>query len=212
MNLRPDKADADTLTYSYKYIKSVGVADGATLVIIGYRIREHPTALEAGFEYFVPFNYDMASGSVSQVIDPEERGLYLWHWKFVRLARLQSLTTPDIVFTYLSCVECEPEKLLGALHYSSVTHDWQIRQWGNGKPQWWMTPVGLVVGLDTSASSTVSYDCLYGFLPFNGGRLEDVAIRCKEVTEDEQRNRHVTDSTVLYALKGNSFKGEGCDL
>ena len=56
--------------------------------------------------------------------------------------------------------------------------------------------------------ATVSYDCLYGFLDLNDNGFDDVAIRCKEVTENDPRKLRVTDSTVLYSLNGDSFIGE----
>jgi hypothetical protein len=209
--LKPDKADPDTLTFGYKYLMRVGVSNNSALVIVGYRVRQRPTPAEQGEEYFVAFNYDLVSGSLSKVINPEHTdvdGLYMWHWKFNRLARFESSPVPDVVFTYLSCWECEPEKILAALRYDSATRTWQIRPWGDGKPEWWMTRVGLVIDMDVSASATVSYDCLYGFLKLSGDRLDDVAIRCKEVTEDELRKFHVADSTVFYSLKGDEFIGE----
>jgi hypothetical protein len=210
--LKPDKPEPDSLTFGYKYLKRVGVANNSALVIVGYRVKERPAPSEQGEEYFLAFNYDFISGSLSQVVDPERaevHPLYMWRWKFIRLARFESSPTPDVVFTYLSCSECEAEKLLAALRYDSATHLWQIRQWGQGKPEWWMTRVGLVVGLDIdSGGPTVSYHCLYGFLDFNRDGLADVAIRCQEVTEEESRKFHLADSTALYSLKGKSFVGE----
>jgi hypothetical protein len=210
--LKPDKADPDTLTLGYKYLKRVGVSNSSALVIVGYRVRERPTPAEQGEEYFLAFNYDLVSGSLSKVVNPEHAdvdGLYMWHWKFTRLARFESSPVPDVVFTYLSCWECEPEMILAALRYDSATRMWQIRRWGEGKPEWWMTRVGLVIDMDVNnGGDTVSYDCLYGFLNLKGDGFDNVAIRCKEVTENGQRKLHVADSTVLYSLKGDRFIGE----
>jgi hypothetical protein len=77
-----------------------------------------------------------------------------------------------------------------------------------GKPEWWMTAVGLVVAKDVNFTGILSYDGLYGLFDFNGDGFDDVAIRCKEVDQDDQRKIDTTDSTVLYSLKGGSFVGE----
>ncbi len=204
--LKPDKPDPDSLTYDYKHLERVGVMNDSALVIVGYR----PTAEGPDFEYFRAFNFDLVSGSRSSIINPERAGtvpLYMWKWEFSRLARFESSPVPDVVFYYLNCSECEPETILASLRFDSATRTWQIRSWGDGKPEWWMTRVGLVIDRDLSASDTVSYNCLYGVLDINGDGLDDVAIRCREVTEDVQRKSHVDDSTVLYSFKGGKFVG-----
>jgi hypothetical protein len=137
--LRPDKTDQNALTFGYKYLKQVGVWDNSALVIVGYRIRQRPTREEQGEEYFLAFNYDLVSGSLSKVINPEHDdldALYMWHWKFIRLARFEPSPVPDVVFTYLTCWECEEETMLGALQYNSATAKWKIRRWGDGNPEW----------------------------------------------------------------------------
>ncbi len=208
--LKPDTPDPSTLTYGYKYLKQVGVVGNSALVVVGYKTREHPKVDEMGAEYFSAFNYDLASGSISKVVDPENNQLLMmWRWKLVKLARFEPSVAPDVVFTYMTCWECEPEKMLSALHYDSAARQWQVRRWGDGKPQWWMTPVGLVVGVDVyGGSDTVSYDCLYGLLDLNQGGFDSVAIRCKEVREPTKNKRQVNDATILYSLKQGHFTGE----
>ena len=210
--LAPDKAEPDTLTFAYKYLKRVGISNNSALVILGYRVREHPAPDEQGEEYFLAFNYDLVSGSLSKIVNPEHPdldALYMWHWKFARLARFETSPVPDVVFTYLTCWECEAEKIRGALHYDSTTHAWQIRAWGSGKPEWWMISIGLVVDADVSdEGNTASYDCLYRILDLNGHGFDDVAIRCKQVNEHDQGKVEINDSTVLYTLKGDRFTGD----
>lgn len=209
--LKPDKVDLNTLTFGYKYLKRVGVWNDSALVIVGYRVRERPTPEEKGEDYSLAFNYDLVSGSLSKVINPEHAdvdALYMWHWNFVRLARFEPSPVPDVVFTYLTCWECEEETILAALRYDSATHMWQIRSWGNGKPEWWTTQVGLVVDKDVSFTGMSSYRCLYGLVDLSADGFDDVAIRCKQVDEDDQKKVEVTDTTVLYSLKEGRFIGE----
>jgi hypothetical protein len=207
--LKPDEPDPDTLTYGFKYLNRVGVFNNSAIVIVGYRTKEHFNGDEYVGEHCLAFNYDLATGAVSKVIDPAGTdALYMWRWNFVKLARFEPTPLPDVVFTYLTCSECEPEKMLAALHYDPSNREWQIRQWGDGNLQWWMSRVGLVVQIDRSFTSDLSYDCLYGFLSLNHDGLEDVAIRCREVSEDEKGKRHVDDATALFSFKGKNFTGQ----
>jgi hypothetical protein len=208
--LRPEKSEENEPTYGYKYIRRVGIGANSALVIVGYRFSEHPTKNEYGIEHFRGFSYNLRTGELSQVIDPEHAGyaLYMWEWKFVKLARFEPSTLPDVVFTYLTCGECEEEKMLSALHYDSGSQKWQIRQFGAGEPRWWMTRVGLVIDKDISFTDITSYRCLYGLVDLNGDGFDEVAMRCREIDEDEKRKTQLTDSTVFYSLKNGRFSGE----
>jgi hypothetical protein len=201
--LKPDKPDPDSLTYDYKHLERVGVTNNSALVIVGYQPTTSPD-----LEYFRAFNFNLVSDLRSSIINPERAGavpLYMWKWEFSRLARFESSPVPDVVFYYLNCSECEPETILASLRFDSATRTWEIRSWGGGKPEWWMTRVGLVIDMDLSVSATLSYNCLYGISDFNGDGLDELAIRCRELTEDEHRTSHLADSTVLYSLKRGKF-------
>jgi hypothetical protein len=205
--LKPDKPDPDSLTYDYKHLERVGVTNNSALVIVGYR----PTTASPDLEYFRAFSFNLVSGLRSSIINPERAGavpLYMWKWEFSRLARFESSPVPDVVFYYLNCSECEPETILASLRFDSATRTWEIRSWGEGKPEWWITRVGLVIDLDLSVSATLSYNCLYGISDFNSDGLDELAIRCAELTEDELRTSHLADSTVLYSLKNGKLVGE----
>ena len=206
--LRPEKVEENEPTYGYKYVRQVGIGGESALVIIGYRFSEKPP--EFGTEHFRAFSYNLRTRELSQVVDPEHErySLYMWEWRFVKLARFEPSTLPDIVFTYLTCGECEEEKILAAFRYDSGSQKWQIRQFGEGEPRWWMTKVGLVVDKDTAFTAITSYKCPYSLTDLNGDGLDDVAIRCREVEEDERKKTHLTDSTVLYSLKSGRFAGE----
>lgn len=208
--LRPEKSEENEPTYSYKYISRVGIGANSALIIVGYRFSEHPTKNEYGVEHFRAFSYNLSTGELSKVIDPEHDGyaLYMWQWKFLKLTRFEPSTLPDVVFTYLTCGECEEEKMLSAIHYDSGSQKWQIRQFGDGEPRWWMTRVGLVVDKDISFTDILSYRCLYGLVDLNGDGFDEVAIRCREVDVDEKKKTTLTDSTVLYSLKNARFVGE----
>jgi hypothetical protein len=209
--LKPERADPNTLTFGYKYLARVGVWNNSALVIVGYRVREHPSPEEKGEEYFLAFSYDLASGLLSKIENPEHTdvdGLYMWHWKFAKLARFENSPVPDVVFTYLTCWECEEETILSALRYDLANHKWKIRNFGNGIPKWWMTRVGVVVGRDVNdGGDTISYDCLYRIFDAGDDGFGSIAMRCREITESLPGKTEVDDSTVLYTVHGNSFTG-----
>lgn len=207
--LRPDPPDPSTLTYGYKYLKAVGVLNRSALVIIGYRTREHPKRNEEGAEFFRAFNYDFTTANPSNIESPQKGyPSDMFRWKLIKLTRFEPSPAPDIVFTYLTCWECEEERILSSFRYDLTKKQWEFRQWGNGRPLWWAGQIGIVVWEDVyGGSDTVSYDCLYGLVDFDHDGFDDVAVRCKEVTEPIKSRLKTNDSTVLYSLKNGHFKG-----
>ncbi len=206
--LKPDAADATgSDTYRFKYLHRVGVLGDSALVIIGHRIEEHLKRNELGSEDFLAFNYDFATGTISKILNPEDGNpLAMFQWKLVNMAHLEPSAAPDVIFTYLTCWECEPEKMLSSFLYDSPTRKWQVRRWGNGKPYWWMTPMGLVLAEDVQdTDTTLSFDCQFGLKDFDGDGFDDVAIRCREVTEPARSKREVKDVTILYSLENGHF-------
>lgn len=200
--LKPDPPD-EAPPYGYKYISRIGVSNNSALVIIGHRIKKR----ELPGEYFLAFNYDLLTGATSEVINPERDetvALYMYQWKFIRLARFDTSPNPDVVFTYRNCWECEDELILAALQYDAASQKWQVRSWGDRDVRWWMTRVGLVVDKDMAFTEVRSYQCLYGLFKLSGGGLDDVAIRCRQVNDDGQKQ----DSLVLYSSKNGNFIGE----
>jgi len=208
--LNPDIHDPNAQEYAYRYLKRVGVINHSVLAFVAYKISEHPTRSEADGEYISAFNCDPVSGVVAVVENPEDHNpLKMWQWKFSTQVQLEPSPAPDLLFTYLSCWECEPETILSALHYVAEQRQWQVRSWGNGKTQWWMTAVGLVVAIDIyGGDDTVSYDCLYGVLDTDRHVLKSLAIRCKEVHEPAKGKFKVNDATALYSYKDGYFTSE----
>ncbi len=205
--LLPDKPDLQQDTYGYKYLRRIGVFDNSALVIVGNRIKR----AETDGEYFTAFNYNPVSGARSRIIDPfDQKPLGMYRWKFIRFARFESSAAPDVVFSYLTCWECEPGELLTSLLYDSAAHQWRVRRWGNAKVRWWMGTGGLVMWTDilVGADEMVAFDCLYGFPDLDKDGYDDLAIRCREVNEPTPKKFVVADTTVVYSLKSGRFEGE----
>lgn len=67
---------------------------------------------------------------------------------------------------------------------------------------WWTAQDGMVVDADIldGADGTVSFVCLYGLIESRAASTDQVASRCRELTEVTGGKTIATDVTVIYAL------------
>jgi hypothetical protein len=128
-------------------------------------------------------------------------------FKFVRFVSLDSGTPPDIVFTWMTCTECEASQVLSAFHYDAVNHQWVLRHWEANKDIWWSSDSGPTIWSDVSASDTISFECLHGFVKGNGDTVA-FGIRCRDVSEPEGSKRKISDITARYSFNGAESKLE----
>jgi len=101
---------------------------------------------------------------------------------------------PDIVFTYLSCTECEATNLLATFYFDSTTGTWSTRKWSEKDE-------AIMIGSDTvvgSEEGEYDYQCLYKIADFNSDGFDDLAVRCLAVGE---KNRILEDTTDLYTVQ-----------
>ncbi|MGB6477106.1 MAG: hypothetical protein WBF04_23890 [Candidatus Sulfotelmatobacter sp.] len=183
---------APVLAYSYKYIYRVALYQHSALVLIGHRETE-----ESKYPgYYSVLNYDVESHARKPIKGVEVISVF----KFVDFVRLDSVSPPDIFFTWLTCTECEASEVLSAFHYDAGKREWGLRSWEANKGIWWTSESGPVIWSDVSASDTISFDCVHGFLR----RTPETAfgIRCREVAESEAGKRTITDITGLYSFRG----------
>jgi hypothetical protein len=170
----------------YKRISRIGVFQSSALVLVAER--ETPTYTYG--DYFQPFNYDINTGKK----EPFEKGFR--RWRFREFAHFSSAKTSDIVFTYLSCTECEATYLLGSFRFDPWRRLWDTRAWGDKEGD-----DAVMIGSDTvvgSEEGESDYQCLFKVADFNGDGLDDVAVRCQAVGE---KNRIVEDTTLLYSIQ-----------
>jgi hypothetical protein len=188
--------------YRYKYLQKVGVLNHSALVIIGHQPSKVLSKANSWDEYSSAFNFDLRTGRISKI----EKAEWMWQWKFKELGAFQSSRNPDIAFTSLTCTECEPELLFASLEYDAEKSVWQVRSWGDGKEPWWATADGLVVGMDVNTGGdTISFDCAYGIFSSDSSSLQDLAIRCKEVSYSDAGRAKIEDSTLLYFSSDGKF-------
>jgi hypothetical protein len=196
--LQPDDPAkvAPVLPYSYKYIYRVALYQDSALVLV-----DHLETKDTQYPgYYSAFNYDLKSHARSAIKGVEVVSVF----KFVRFVSLDPEALPDIVFTWMTCTECEAFQVLSAFHYDSVNRRWVLRRWETRKDIRWTSDSGPAIWSDVSASDTISFECLHGFVKSN----VDVAfgIRCREVSEAEGGKRKVSDTTARYSFNGAESK------
>jgi len=186
--LKPDDPDKvkPVAAQLYKKISRIGIFQSSAVVIIAER--ETPTYTYG--DYFQPFNYNLNTGRK----EPFEKGFR--RWRFKNFARFEPSKTSDIVFTYLSCTECEATYLLGSFHFDSATGAWNTRKWSEKDED-----ESIMIGSDTvvgSEEGEYDYQCLYKVADFNGDGFDDIAVRCQAVGE---KHKIIEDTTLLYSVQ-----------
>jgi hypothetical protein len=186
--LKPDDPDRvkPYVAQGYKWISRIGVFESSAFVLIG----ERETRTATFGDYFVAFNYDLKNGEKT-LLTPFNNGFV--KWKFNRLIRFDSSGTPDIVFSYFSCTECEAERHLGSLRLDPSDAKWKLRIWTGGIKE-------IIIGRDFSVGTDEdSADkCLYKFSDFNGDGFDDLAVRCLTITDE---GKILEDETRIYTVQ-----------
>lgn len=184
--LKPDDPERvkPVLPQLYKKISRIGVFGTSALVLIAER--ETPTSTYG--DYFLAFTYDLNNNKKV----PLDQGFMVW--KFRRFVRFEPSSMPDIVFTYLSCTECEAEHLLGSFRFDSANGEWKIRKWTEKDD-------AIMIGSDTVVGSEEGeyyYDCLFKFADLNGDGFDDLVVRCVAIGE---QGKILDDTTTIYAVQ-----------
>jgi hypothetical protein len=186
--LKPDDPEKvkPVVAQEYKWFSRIGVFETSALVLIG----ERETRTSTYANYFVAYNYDLKSGEKTSLTSFNNGFM---NWKFKKLVRFDSSRTPDIVFTYPSCTECEADYLLSSFRLDSTDAKWKVRTWGQKSTE-------ILIGSDYSAGTEEDskYDCLFSFADFNGDGFDDLAVRCLAITE---QGKILDDTTTLYTIQ-----------
>jgi hypothetical protein len=186
--LKPDDPEKvkHVVAQEHKWISRIGAFETSALVLIGER--ESRTSTYGN--YFVAFNYDLKSGEKTALTASSKS---FTEWKFRKLVRFDSSKAPDIVFSYLSCTECEADNLLGSFCLGSTDAKWKVRTWSQASPE-------ILIGSDYSVGTEedAKYDCLFKFADFNGDSFDDLAVRCVAVT---RQGKILEDTTTLYTVQ-----------
>lgn len=204
--LKPDdprNAPPHYLADQYKYVYKIGVFRTAALVIIGYR----ETINSSGYDYFDAYSYDLHDGSRRTIVTepPKPLSVYpqsdvLWLFEVVKLAQFDSSPTPDVVFTYSGCTECEADHFLASFEYDPVSRAWTARQWDKVN--------SLLLAYDPSPGDDVlSSGYLFKIKHRNGDGFDDVAVRRRVITQVAKRSRKTEDSITIYKAENGTLVG-----
>jgi hypothetical protein len=200
----PRKVPEHYSPIQYKYIYQIGVFRDAALVILGYK----DTKDSPGDAFFNAYSFNLREGSKRAIAaePPQPPTVYpqadvLWEFNVVRLAQFDGSPTPDVVFTYASCTECEEERLLASFEYEP-SGGWTARQWNKVSGLRDESSL-LLMATPTPDDNAVSADYLFKIKDWNGDGFDDVAVRRREVTQVSKRKQDTDDSTTIYkAEKG----------
>ena len=187
--LKPDDPKAKLVepqSYKfYKRISRIGVFQSSALVLIA----ERDELASTYGDYFQAFNYDINVGKKELLKKGFRR------WRFHKFAHFSSAKTPDIVFTYIPTLEWETEYCLSSFRLDQRRGLWDMRTWNDNQDD-----DMIEIGSDTvEGSEEGEYDshCLFKVADFNGDGLDDIAVRCQAVGEENR----IIDTTLLYSIQ-----------
>lgn len=173
-----------------KFIKRIGPRGNSALVVIGEKESKSDR-----YTVSRAFSFDVRTNAKSPL---RSKGVeWFWMWRVERVTHLTSADGTDVVFQFLTCTEYESERLLAALHYSSNTGTWELREWSKEDG------AGLLIGSDVQYGDDgfYYYDCLHVVSDVTGDGVDDVAIRCRESVQPDPEKplkRVTRDETLLY--------------
>jgi len=192
--LTPDNdPQSHTVQMTVKFIERVGLRANAALVVLGEKESKTDP-----FTIYRAFSFDLQTKAKSPVRSTGAE--WFWMWRVEKVTHLTSANDTDIVFQFLSCTECESERLLAVVHYAVNTGTWELRQWSMEDG------AGMMIGSDVQYGDDgfYHYDCLHAIADVTGDGLDDVAIRCRESVQPDPEKplkRVKRDETLLYTSR-----------
>jgi hypothetical protein len=186
--LLPDNPEKvkPVVPYYYKYISKIGAFRNSRLVLIGYREREGD---KPEYDYFKVFSYDSVR-HIKAEVEPKD---YYYRWSLVTETTFEPSATPDIVFKFFDCLECESTELLSSFRFDEKENVWKKRMWPEND-----SDLMIDSARQYGSEDNWIYDCLYKVADFNSDTFADIAIRCRETGEITHK---VKDELLLYTIQ-----------
>ncbi len=185
--LQPDIPESvkPYIPYFYKYIDRIGSYSDIYIILIGYREHEND---QKEYDYFRAFFYNRINRKKGE-IQPE--GVY-YKFSFVGFANFESSLTPDVVFKYYDCLECEKVELLSSFMFDQKKNRWKIRIWPDNDPH-------LKISSDTQIGDDfLSYECLHAITDVNNDGFLDILIRCRKTAKS---TKAFTEKFFFYTIQ-----------
>jgi len=192
----------DSEYYARRSVYKVCVVESAALIILEYQPLVPDPSTEKWDKDFEAFNLDMRTGKYAPVEGKDPT----WLWNLVKFARFEPGGVPDLVFTSFGCVECDGGRVVSSYRFDATTKTWAARQFSDGKDNWWDTPDSIVVDAELVDSDAVLFDCAFGVDRYTGGDLDELFVRCKEITQADSGDLKIADQSFLYGWKDGKFQ------
>jgi hypothetical protein len=122
------------------------------------------------------FSFDLDTTKKAR-IQPKDS---YYQWTFVKLASFEPSPTPDIIFSYFDCLECEKVELLSSFRFDPQEKRWKTRVWPENDPH-------LMIGSDNQLGegvwmfriSKASSNSFWIYLPM-GANLNEILVGSQE--------------------------------
>jgi len=179
--LKPDSAQ-EVMPYEpmlFKKVRRVAVAGDAALVLIEKGVSE-----KARSTYFSAYSYDFKTQSKSRIVVKWT----MWNWKYYGTVRFEH-GTPDVAFTFDSCVNCDATSIVGSFTYQASGNRWNIRMWEHGDQ-------GIYIGSkQESQRGQVLDDCVFAIRDFENRGTDQVLDFCRRREQSSEPPYHVYATT-----------------
>jgi hypothetical protein len=181
----------DTTKTKDRYPRSLSrIACVSDVCLVIIRVDERAPGFAV--EWFDVFSYDRTSHTKTPIKETT-RGSF-GNWKVDKWATFAP-QTPELVFTYQTCFECEPEFLLSSFYFDAASRTWAKRKWSSEYDEI----------LIESYPPDGATQCLYRIADFTGDGNADIAVWCQELSDDRPP-KPIEEKITLYTVSGGQAR------
>ena len=164
---------APYVALKYKYVARIARVSDVCLVVVGQR---EDASDRSGDDYFIAFSYDLVT---HKRIPITNHGFT--RWQFVTWAYFAP-ETPEVVFRYQTCSDCEAVYLLASFFLDAASRTWTIRNWPEDGES-------ILIGSDWTVGANINSHavCLFRAADFSGDGKADIAIWCRTFFDEPSR-------------------------
>jgi hypothetical protein len=166
-------------TIRYKYLIRASTIDNVVLALIGLRATQRDPARS---ELLAAYSVDLTSGSKRLL------GKFMV-WEFRGWAHFERRLTPDAVFSFQSCIECEAQGFLASFAFDRSRRVWALREWPESDKQ-------ILVDSDPDPDGDDYVRCIYGTGDYTHDTFDDIAVSCR--TKAVETGTTIKETATLY--------------
>lgn len=175
----------------YTAIREIGLFRNSVLVLLARRDEDQ-------LRHAAPPHYDaMAAYTLDR---PTGKATQIWQgydWRMIQTEQFEKESvTPDLLFTYESCMECEATKLITSFHFDPKVEGWRAR-WVNKEGY-----AGAPIDAEADPGADAEEDFAYAVSDLDGDGMTDIGVWTR-VTYDDKK-RPPKDYIDLYTVKSGT--------